>query len=62
MEEIRTTLRKFEKVYLSHKYRESNSVADWLANEVVKNDMARIWTIGGNILITTKGIIDQERI
>ena len=34
--EIKSLIQKFEKVVISHTYREANGVADWIANHVVQ--------------------------
>ena len=42
VEEIYITLGKFESVHVSHEYKESNSVANWFTNEVVKKETMMI--------------------
>ena len=39
VEKIRDELGKFNKVHLSHSYREANSATDWFTNEAVVKNM-----------------------
>lgn len=62
VEEICITLSTFERVHVVHEYREANSFADWLANEVVKRNMTNRWITSENISMIAKGLMDLERI
>lgn len=62
MEETKSILLSFKRVYVSHVYREGNAVADWMANEVVRRDTSHGWKSGEGILTVAKSLIEIERI
>ena len=62
MEETKQILLTFEKVYVSHEYREANSIVDLMANEAVKRDTSTRWTNGDKLLVEVKSMIEKERI
>ena len=62
VEETKQILLTFERVYVSHEYREENLAANWMANEVVKRDMSYRWTNGDSVPTTFKSMIEIERI
>ena len=40
VEQTKSNLGKFNKVHISHVYREANSTIDWFANEAIAKNMA----------------------
>ena len=50
----------FKRVYISHVYREANSIIDWFTNEVVIKKMAMMWNSEDNFLVAVKDILNLE--
>ena len=53
---------KFERVYVTHVYREANFMADWFANDGVRRNELMIWKMGRKLLEEANNIINQEKI
>lgn len=62
IEETCDTLAKFEKVHVTHAFREANPIADWFANKGVGFDKMMIWHIGKYILADAKSLIELDKI
>lgn len=62
IEECIQFLKSFDNIYVAHKYREANQVADRLANWTVKNDEMKRWMDGHNIPWEILDLIERERI
>ena len=62
IEGTHTIMDKFERVYVTHVFREVNFVADWFANEGVRWDELMIWKMGRKLHEEVKSIINQEKI
>ena len=55
-------MEKFERVYVTHMFREVNSMVDWFTNEGVRQNELMIWKMGRKLLEEANNIIDQEKI
>lgn len=62
IEEIHTTIGKFDSIHVSHEYREANLVDNWFGKKVVKKEIIMIWNTGGDILEDVKSLIELEKI
>ena len=60
--ETRATLTKFEKVHVTHVYREANPVADWFANTGVYAASNMTWHAGIDFSLEAKSLIDHDKI
>ena len=60
--ETRATLTKFEKVHVTHVYREANPVADWFANTGVNAANNLTWHAGIDFPLEAKSLIDHDKI
>ena len=60
--ETRATLTKFEKVHVTHVYREANPVADWFANAGVNAATNLTWLAGKDFPSEAKSLIDYDKI
>ena len=60
--EIKSLIHKFEKVVISHTYREANGVADWVANHVVQTGYKMRWLGELNKHVDLKAIINYDAI
>ena len=60
--EIKSLIQKFEKVVISHTYREANGVADWIANHVVQMGHKVRWLDELNKHVDLKAIINYDSI
>ena len=62
IEETRSILEYFECVYVTHVYREANTMEDWFSNEAVRQDKLMTWNSGRNFLKEVKSLIELEKI
>ena len=62
IEEIHTSLGNFDSIHVSHDYKEANSVADWFANEAVKQEKVMIWNTGEDTPKNVKSLIKLKKI
>lgn len=62
IEETRDYLSKFEKGHISHVFQEANPMADWLANDGVRQEKKKTWILGKDLPNEAKSIIFQEKI
>ena len=60
--EIKTLFQKFEKVVISHTYREANGAADWIANHAVQTGHKVRWLDELNKHVDLKAIINYDAI
>ncbi len=62
IDETRATLTKFEKVHVTHAFREANLVANWFTKKGVGADKEMIWHSKKDILMEAKSLIELEKI
>ena len=60
--ETRATLTKFEKVHVTHVYREANPFADWFSNTGVDAASNMTWHAGIDFPLEAKTLIDHDKI
>ena len=58
--EIKSLINKFEKVIISHTYREANGVADWVANHAVQMGYKMTWIGELNKNVDLKALINYD--
>ena len=58
--EINILMNKFEKVIISHTYREGNAVADWIANYAVQMGYKMTWNGDLRKNVDLKALINYD--
>lgn len=61
IEDPRSDLGKFKRTFISHTYREANSVSDWFANDVVTRKLMMTWKNSDEILTAAIELLQQDK-
>ena len=62
IDDTRETLAKFNRVHITHVFREANPVADWFTNKGVGADIKMTWQSGKSFPVDVTSLIELDNI